>query len=197
MIDLLGELCAQWPGVSKAMVDREDASLLVVPVAAMDKLVSIVRSSLTPMVKKAFVKEALTQLDAEAGKLATKTPRYEHILSKKYHAQLAKTQLLGSPMRTKLKPMLDRVYAIAANVTQLIGAWTLGAADEYVELQSAETSLDVARNTMMVIAGVNVVESLHKHPQRKAMAAQVLSEGAEHLPVPLRLKLKDIVEKQS
>ena len=92
---------------------------------------------------------------------------------------------------------IDRVYAIAESVAQLVGAWPLGAADECVELQRAETPLGVARATMMVIAGVNVVEPLQKHPQRKAMVAQVLSEGAENMTAPLRLKLKHIVEKQS
>lgn len=119
---------------------------------------------------------ALSLLKDRCSALEERIPRYQHIVTNsKYNARLAKTQLLGSDVARRVVPALtNNVFHLAASISKAMPALGFDPEDS-CELQSAQGVVDLANETLAVLAGVSAVEEL-TGAEGVAMASKLLQK---------------------
>ena len=195
LVDLARDVetrCAVWAGRSAGLAALGRDSLAAQAKPAYDTIVSTVTEHAIPVGKKDLVKVAIATLAADTTELESKTPRYQHLVSKKYHGLLAKAQLLDNPNRAALPALHDAVFYAAESITEIMARWGVGDPAEHIELQAAEVATEAAKTALSVIAAVNVIEILSKESDAKHMAQTILNESKDALPQVLRAKLAAI-----
>jgi hypothetical protein len=192
MLEEIGSRCSARPGLSAAVRFIEDE---VLPVSfradAADHVVRIISEAGIAKCKRELLDVALRVLAKEAEMMTQKTPRFQHIINKKYNGKLARSQLLESPNRDVLPGLVKALYSATKSVSNFMAVHGLGDATESTELEGAEGAIDMARLTLTVIAGVNLVEEFASAPNSRTMARAMLDEKVE-LPSALRDKIKKL-----
>ncbi len=192
MHDEIRARCSAWPGHSAAarcIVD--EAAPVAFSVEAADYVVQIISSSGLAKCRRELLDVALREVAKETDVLTQKTPRFQHIINKKYNGKLAKSQLLESPTRDILPGLVQKLYSATKSISKFMSVHGLGEPTESPELEGAEGAIDMGRLTITVIAGVNLVEEFATAPNARTMAKAILDQKAE-LPGVLADKIKKI-----
>ena len=148
-----------------------------------------------PQAKQWVYTSVTTAMASHIDTLKKATPVWGHMITTaKYNVSLVRKHLLDTGMSEQLESAVDNVFHLASSITELYDS--LGdkeAGDANATLSEAEGLLTHAREAMIVIASVNLVEVLSKTQGAKASsdAAKVLLEK-KCLPDSLRAKLKAI-----
>ena len=196
VLEMLGELdkrCEDWEAFSKVLLPIAEGVGMKVPMATLQHVVSMVQRGALSKCKMELLIVCKQVVAGDTSILEKSTPKFQHIVNKKYHGKLAKVQLLEGPHRDVLPDLIKALHGLVVSVSSLVRAWNLGDPSEIFELAAAEAILDLATLTMAVIAGVNVIEDIQA-AEKPAMAKALLASSTE-FPPGLRDKLKEWANK--
>ncbi len=70
------------------------------------------------------------------------------------------------------------LFTKTSSLAKLMVDWSVGDPTDHMELQGADVAVDMAKLTLTVIAGVNIIEEFSKSPDAKSMAQRVLRTSA-------------------
>ena len=194
-IEILHARLESWAHHYEAIMKEDAVATLAVSMSDVNNTMIALKDVWLVEATNTLLELAYTELTERTSALESKTPRFSHLITRtKYSARLAKAQLLGNSYRAVLPTHIAQVYELTASISAAYKSMSskLKLPDVGLAASAADAAVECGRQTMAVIAAVNVLENMQGAEARDA--AHTILESGHDLPDSLSAKLKTLAD---